>query len=120
MHESKSRPEAARGDSAMQPCGLSWYCKGSKNVTIKTLSLVVDKGPSRLFRDYLSFAVVVGVLRGERRVSVPLQQLFRYEWMDIKITPKLSRRCAHRDTSAQRLSLPQVIDSAIVPKSALL
>jgi hypothetical protein len=83
MQESKSKPEAARGDSDTQPCRLSWYSKGSKNVTIKTFSLVVDEGPSRLFRDYLSYAVDVGVLRGERRVSVPLQQLFRYKWMDI-------------------------------------
>jgi hypothetical protein len=38
----------------------------------------------------------VGVFRGERSVGVPLQRLFRYEWMDVmtECVAASSNRCA--------------------------
>ena len=36
-----------------------------------------------LFREYLSYAMGIGVVRRESSVGVPLRRLFRYEWMHV-------------------------------------
>jgi hypothetical protein len=60
-----------------------WYSKVSKKATRKTLRLWRGKGLRCLFREYLSYTMGVGVVRGESAVGVPLRRLFRYEWMDV-------------------------------------
>jgi hypothetical protein len=65
-----------------------WYSKVTKKATRKTLRLWRGKGLRCLFREYLSYTMGVGVVRGESAVGVPLRRLFRYEWMDVKQVTK--------------------------------
>ena len=36
-----------------------------------------------LFREYLNYVIVGGVVVVERATSVPLRRVFRYTWMDV-------------------------------------
>jgi hypothetical protein len=62
-----------------------WYCKARKKATTKTFRPKKGKRLEYLFREYLSYAMGVGVVRGESSVGVPLRRLFRYEWMDVML-----------------------------------
>jgi hypothetical protein len=74
-----------------------WYSKVSKKATRKTLRLWTGKGLRCLFREYLSYTMGVGVVRGGSAVGVPLWRLFRYERMDVRVMPlsqsKEARAC---------------------------
>jgi hypothetical protein len=62
-----------------------WYCEVSKKATRKILRLWRCKRFKCLLREYLSYAMGIGVVRRESSVGVPLRRLFRYEWMDVTL-----------------------------------
>jgi hypothetical protein len=59
------------------------YCKVDREVAPKISRIQEPKERKYLFREYLSGAVVVGVVVVESAAGVPQRRLFRYDWMHV-------------------------------------
>ena len=60
------------------------YYKVDREVMPKISRIWKPKEPKYLFREYLSGAIVVGVVVIESAAGVPPRRLFRYDWMHIR------------------------------------
>ena len=59
------------------------YYKVDREVMPKISRIWKPKEPKYLFREYLSGAIVVGVVVIESAAGVPPRRLFRYDWMHV-------------------------------------
>ena len=78
-------PDATfRGSKVRERSSELWYCKVRKMPTRSRDSTRKDEGVRCLFRGYLRYATVFGVVIVESAVGVPLRWVFRYERMDVR------------------------------------